>query len=112
MRIDIHAINMALSPDLKTYAETRIWQSARRWSRRVAWTGLWLVQSDEPAEAAKLSCRLDAWVSGAGIVTVRHADNDPYVAIDIAAARLEQAIAVNLPRARQRLQEQEVALCG
>lgn len=93
MRIDIHAVNLVLSTDLKEYAEARMWQAARRWARRVVWTGMWLVDEPNAAEGLRFSCRLDAWVRGAGIVTVRHLDTDPYVAIDIAAARLEQAIA-------------------
>lgn len=93
MRIDINAINLELSTELKDYSETRMWQAARRWARRIAWTGMWLVDEQNAAEGRRFSCRLDAWVRGAGIVTVRHLDTNPYVAIDIAAARLEQAIA-------------------
>lgn len=93
MRIDIHAINLVPSTDLKDYADTRMWQAARRWARRVAWAGMWLVDEQNAATQPRLSCRLDAWVRGVGIVTVRHLDTNPYVAIDIAAARLEQTIA-------------------
>lgn len=97
MRIDVHAINLMLSSDLKDYAEIRIWRAVRRAARRTAWVGLWLTQHPEQSDdAIRYSCRLDVWLRGIGIVTVCHFDAHPYVAIDIAAARLRQAIATKM----------------
>ncbi len=98
MRMDIHAINMAIPSELREYAEIRMWQAVRRAARPVAWVGMWLVDHRDGLDPANLACRLDAWVRGIGIVTVRHWETDPCVAIDIAAARLEQAMAGQMRR--------------
>jgi ribosome-associated translation inhibitor RaiA len=102
MRIDIHAVNIDLTDPLKRFAESRAWMSARRHFSRVAWIGLWLVDQRPSPDRPGLTCRIDAWLRNIGHLTVCHADTNIYVAIDIAAARLEQSIARALRQAAQR----------
>ncbi len=102
MRIDIHPINLTLAKELTQYAETRMWQATRRASRRVTWIGVWLTNDPGDDGEARFSCRLDAWVRGVGIITIRHFDSNAGGAIDIAAGRLEQAIAGKVRRLAQR----------
>lgn len=98
MRIDLHSINVALPDDLQRHAETRLWQVAGPWRDRVVWTGMWLTEHpDLPIPGAPtgthLTCRVDAWVRGIGIITVRHEARAIAPAIDVATALLERAIA-------------------
>ncbi len=93
MRIDVHAVQIDLTPEMRRHAETRLWLAARRWAHRVIWVGMWLVDHEPASEEHRIVCRVDCWVRGLGHLAVRHTDRDLHSAIDIATARLEQVIA-------------------
>ena len=92
MRIDVHAVNIELPTALRSYAETRAWMAGRRHASRVIWLSVRVANRTAASGAPVVSCRIDGWLRGAGHVSVRHVDADPYVAIDRAAVRLERAV--------------------
>lgn len=92
MRIDIHPLNVSLSDAQRGYAQRQLWMATRHIRQRVAWLGLWLCDCSVAPKPVRIQCRVDAWVSGAGIVTVKQSGFDLFSAIDVAAARLKQAI--------------------
>jgi hypothetical protein len=80
---------------LRTYIESRVWLAVQRASREVSWVGVRLKIKDD----ARVICQLDVWLRGIGLVTVRHIDLNPYIGIDCAAVRLEQAVVRKLREA-------------
>jgi hypothetical protein len=48
---------------------------------------------------SRVICQLDVWLRGIGLVTVRHVEDNAYLAIDCAAVRIEQAIVRKLREA-------------
>jgi ribosome-associated translation inhibitor RaiA len=92
MRIDVHAVNIELPPALRRYAETRAWKAGRRHASRTTWLCVTVANQTAASGVPAVSCRIDGWLRGIGNVSVRHVGADPYVAIDRAAVRLEQAI--------------------
>ncbi|HXE51394.1 MAG TPA: HPF/RaiA family ribosome-associated protein [Tepidisphaeraceae bacterium] len=91
MRIDTNAINITLSPEQREYARARLWSATRVAAGRVAWAGLWLAGPESTRQGAT-ECRITAWLSGSGPVSVSQNAEDALVAIDLAASRLEHAL--------------------
>jgi hypothetical protein len=48
---------------------------------------------------SRVICQLDVWLRGIGLVTVRHVEDNAYLAIDCAAVRIEQAVVRKLREA-------------
>jgi ribosome-associated translation inhibitor RaiA len=92
MRIDANAINIALSPEQREYARTRLWSATRVAAGPVAWAGLWLTAPEVAGEGPGIECRITAWLRGTGPLSVSQTARDPIVAIDLAASRLEHAL--------------------
>jgi hypothetical protein len=86
MRIEMDSINMTLPEELRRHAEMCVWLALHRLDGRVRWAG---VRFSEEPDA--VMCEIDAWLAGIGPLAVRHADADPYIAADRAAARLKYA---------------------
>jgi hypothetical protein len=99
MRIEVSATNLDLSPVLRNYAEARVWVALRRLARRPSWVGVRLIGGADEARPPRVACRVDAWLRGVGLVTVRHVDTNPYMGIDSAAVRLRQVITRRLRHA-------------
>jgi ribosome-associated translation inhibitor RaiA len=90
MRVNIHGLNMNVSSDLKRHAETRLWMAAHGTPRPAGWAQV-LLERDEAGQ--RVNFRFDAWVRGIGVVSARGSAPGPLRAIDLAAHRLQQAIA-------------------
>jgi hypothetical protein len=83
----ISVINTGLSPAAARHAEVRAWLATQRFQERVSWLTVWL----RKAGAAGAVCRMEAWVSGIGVVTGEHRCPDPVTCVEIAAARLKHS---------------------
>jgi ribosome-associated translation inhibitor RaiA len=103
MRIDTNAINIALTPEQREYARTRLWIATRVAAGRVAWAGMWLTAPESAEQGTMIECRITAWLRGTGPVSVSQSAADTLAAIDLAAPRLEHAIRRHLPASRTRL---------
>ena len=90
MRFEIVADGMSVPMELRMYAESRVGMALHRAADRLSFVGVRLGR--EGAVDSEVLCQIEAWVRGVGVVTARHADVDSYVAIDRAAALLEQAV--------------------
>ncbi|MGB7160117.1 MAG: HPF/RaiA family ribosome-associated protein [Tepidisphaeraceae bacterium] len=92
MRIEMFAKSRDVPEALRTYAELRVWRAVGCASDRLTWVAVRLSHEEDHAVDSSVVCQLDGWLRGIGLVTVRHANVDTYVAIDRAAARLEQTV--------------------
>ena len=92
MRLDVFSNNFDVSPELRRYAEARVWPVADHVGGR--WVGIrFSGLAGDGNGSPRLACQVDVWLRRLGLVTVRHTDTDPFVAVDRAAVRLRQAIA-------------------
>jgi ribosome-associated translation inhibitor RaiA len=107
MRVDIFQNGYEVSEMLRTYAESRVWLAVNRAADQLSWVGVRLMGDDDQALRDRVVCQLDVWLRGIGLVTVRHVDVNPYVAIDRASARLEQTVDRKLREVGRRLVESE-----
>ena len=96
MHITISASNLPFSQGLSEYVTTRLWVAMGRSASHVSWIGVRLAPATGDTLGERFVCRLDAWVRGAGAVTVAHADQEPRIAVDRAAARLKHAVDRNV----------------
>jgi len=93
MRFEMFADNNITAPkELRMYAESRVGLGVYRAADRLSFVGVRLRRDDADAAESPVQCQLETWMRGLGVVTARHADADSYVAIDGAAALLEQAV--------------------
>jgi ribosome-associated translation inhibitor RaiA len=92
MRIEVSGHGFEVTDVVRTYAESRVWLAVQRASRALSWVGARLMSEDDRAADGRVVCQLDVWLRDIGLITVRHIDVNPYVGIDCAAVRLEQAI--------------------
>jgi ribosome-associated translation inhibitor RaiA len=92
MKIYTFAKSREVPEALRVYTESRVWRALGRVSHRLPWVAVRLSHREDHAVDSTVVCQLDTWLRGTGIVTVTHTDVDTYVAIDRAAARLEQAV--------------------
>jgi hypothetical protein len=106
VRVEIFGNGFEVPDVLRTYAEARVWLAVQRAAERLSWVGVRLMSVDAggvvgggggpnggvAAARRRLTCQLDVWLRGIGLITVRHTDANAYVGIDCAAVRLEQAI--------------------
>jgi ribosome-associated translation inhibitor RaiA len=95
VRIEVFGNGFKVTDVLRTYIESRVWFAVGRASRELSWVGVRLMIEDD----ARVGCQLDVWLRGIGLVTVRHIDVNPYIGIDCAAVRVEQAIVRKLREA-------------
>ena len=107
MRIEISGNYVELSGVLRAYAESRVGVAVRRAASRLTWVGVRFIRERGPAADQRVLCQLDVWLRGSGLVTVRHIDTNPYVAVDCAAVRLEQALVRKLRESAQHADTQE-----
>src|SRR3954453_3626123 len=96
MRITISARNLHVSQALSEYVTARLWVAMGRSASQVSWIGARLAPATGDTPGERFVCRFDAWVRGVGAVTVAHADQEPRIAVDRAAARLKHAIDRNI----------------
>lgn len=96
MRIEIHGKNMTITPELRSHAETRAWLAAQRHAPRLAWISMLLTEHTGPGEPRRTTCTLAAGIKAEGALQIQHTHGDPRVAVDLACARLEQALARQL----------------
>ena len=99
MRVEVFGNGFEVTDVLRTYTESRVWLAVQRASRELSWVGVRLMSEDDQAADSRVVCQLDVWLRGIGLVTIRHIDVNPYMAIDCAAVRLEQAIVRKLREA-------------
>jgi len=92
MRFEMFADHMIVPIELRLYAESRVGMAVHRAADRLSFVGVRLGREDAHAMDSPIRCQVEAWMRGLGIVTASHADADSYVAIDRAAALLEQAV--------------------
>ncbi|MGE5611696.1 MAG: HPF/RaiA family ribosome-associated protein [Bacillota bacterium] len=106
MRIRVFVANMELPPALRHHAEVRTWLALQRFARRMRWAEVHLRSCNGVRGNAGKCCRIEAWLGTAGLVVVEQMDVDPYAAIDLAAARLKQAVARRLKALWQKQRRQ------
>ena len=97
MRFDIRIDNRVTPSDVREYAESRVGLAVHRAADRLSYVGVRLRPADASARTGgaapvPVECQLEAWLRGAGVVAAKYADPDGFVAVDRAAAILEQAI--------------------
>jgi hypothetical protein len=66
---------------------------------RLSFLGIRLGPEDADAANSSVQCQVEAWIRGLGVVSAHHSDADSYIAIDRAAALLEQAVLRKLGQA-------------
>jgi regulator of nucleoside diphosphate kinase len=109
MRFEISADGGTVPMELRMYAEARVGLAIRRAADRLTFVGVRLRPEDAHAPDSPTQCQLEAWIRGLGLVAAKHTDPDSCVAIDRAAALLEQAVLRKLREAnRTALHEQEL----
>ncbi len=101
MRLDVHVVDVQPTAALTEYTQSRLWLGLQHLSRRVVCAGVWLTERSSAGEddARRFVCRIDLWLRRIGHVTVRHVDDNPYVAVDLAVARMRHAVSRRLGRA-------------
>ena len=92
MRFEMFADGTTLPKELRMYAESRVGTAVHRAADRLSFIGVRLRSENVNAPDSPVQCQIEAWMRGLGVVTAQHADVDSYVAIDRAAALLEQAV--------------------
>jgi len=96
MRIEIQGKDLTITPELRSHAETRAWLAAQRHAPRLAWISILLTEHTGHGEPRRITCTLAAGVKAGGTVQIQHTHGDPQAAVDLACARLEQALARQL----------------
>jgi hypothetical protein len=99
MRVEVLGNSYEVSDVLRIYTESRVWLAVRRAADQLSWVGVRIMGEDGHALRGRVVCQVDVWLRGIGLVTVRHVDVNPYVGIDCAAVRLEQAVVRKLREA-------------
>jgi ribosome-associated translation inhibitor RaiA len=89
MRFEMFVDGIPVPKELRMYAESRVGLAVHRAADRLSFVG---VRLEARPPHFEVTCQLEAWMRGIGVVTASHADADSYVAIDRAAALLEQAV--------------------
>jgi hypothetical protein len=92
MRIEMFPKRFSGSPKVGAYAESRVWLSLQRAARHVSWVGLRLCRRGVDGGGPGFECRADAWLRGAGLVSVSHICPTVRRALDEAAVRLGRAV--------------------
>jgi hypothetical protein len=92
MRIQVFPRRFSDSPRVRAYAESRVWLSLRRAARHVSWVGLRLRRGAIDGQGPGFECQADAWLRGAGLVSVRHTGPTVRKTLDEAAVRLGIAV--------------------
>ena len=92
MRFEMFADGITVPKELQMYGESRVGLAVHRAADRLSFVGVRLERENPHAADSRVQCQIEACMRGLGIVTASHADADSYVAIDRAAALLEQAV--------------------
>ena len=103
MRLDVHVINVQPTAALKEYTQSRLWLGLQEHTRRILCAGVWLTERAGGLEedGPRFVCRIDVWLRRIGHVTVRHIETNPFVAVDLAVARMRHNVARGVQRARR-----------
>ena len=112
MRFEMFADNITVPKELRMYAESRVGLAVHRAADRLSFVGVRLRRDEADAADSPVQCQVEAWIRGLGVVTARHADADSYVAIDGAAALLEQAVLRKVRQAETTDADQEELYAG
>ena len=92
MNVKFIANHFEIPDVLRAYAGSRVRLAVRRAAERVSWVAVRFLRETERSADPRVACQLDVWLRGIGLLTVRHVDVNPYVAVDCAAVRMEQAL--------------------
>jgi hypothetical protein len=92
MRIQLFPRRFSDSLRVRAYAESRVWLSLRRAARHVSWVGLRLRRGAIGGQGPGFECQADAWLRGAGLVSVHHIGPTIRTTLDEAAVRLGRAV--------------------
>jgi hypothetical protein len=103
MRLDVHVVDVQSSAPLTEYTQSRLWLGLQRHARRILCAGVWLTEcaGAREDEAPRFACRIDLWLRRIGHVTVRHVEDNAYVAVDLAVARARRAVSRRVRRVRR-----------
>ncbi len=99
MRVHVLDNGIEIPYVLRIYAESRVWLAVQRAADRLSWVGVRFMRPDGEREEGRVACQVDVWLRGVGLVAVRHVDTNPYLAVDCAAVRIEQAVVRRLREA-------------
>lgn len=92
MRIEIHGLPVPSGDVLRSRTQTRLWLAAQRHARRLAWISVLFTEYDGEGEAHRTTCTISAALHHGGSIDIRHTDVDPFIALDLACVRFEQAL--------------------
>jgi hypothetical protein len=99
MHIEIIGNNFEIPDVLRTFAESRVWLAVHRAAGRVSWIGVRFLREDAATADGRVTSQVDVWLRGIGLVTVKHTDVNPYIALNCALVRLKQALVRRLREA-------------
>jgi ribosome-associated translation inhibitor RaiA len=98
--MDIVALNFELTRPLVRHATRRVRRALAPAGNKVAGVMVRLRDVNGPRGGVDMGCRIVVWLRGRKAVIVDAVDRDLYAAVDLAAAKLRQAIRRRLKRRR------------
>jgi hypothetical protein len=101
MRLDVHVVDVQPTATLKEYTQRRLWLGLQENAHRILCAGLWLSEcaGGQQEDGPRFVCRIDVWLRRIGHVTVRHVESNPFVAVELAVARMRHKVSGRVRRA-------------
>jgi ribosome-associated translation inhibitor RaiA len=98
--MDIVALNFELTRALTRHIARRVGSAIAPAGKTVAGVMVRLRDVNGPRRGVDMGCRIAVWLRGRSAVIVDAVDRDLYAAVDLAAAKLREAIRRRLKRRR------------
>src|SRR5512145_91894 len=94
MRLDVYVVDVQPTAALKEYTQRRLWLGLQEHARRILCAGVWLTEcaGEHEEDGSRFVCRIDVWLRRIGHLTVRHVETNPFVAVDLAVARMRHKV--------------------
>lgn len=98
MRIEIHGKNLAISDELRSHIQIRVWLAAQHYAHRIAWISILLAEHSGEGEPCRYTCTVAAGLKPGHTIEIHHTHADPFTAVELACARLQQTLSHRLPQ--------------
>jgi hypothetical protein len=101
MRLDVHVVDdVQPTAALQEYTQSRLWLGLQGHAHRILCAGVWLTNcaAGHEEDGPRFVCRIDVWLRRIGHVTVRHVETNPFVAVDLAVARMRHKVSRRVRR--------------
>jgi ribosome-associated translation inhibitor RaiA len=102
MRLEIHARNLPLEPNLVDFVERRVRSAVGRLGRRLRRVVVQLSDLNGPRGGEDIRCRVQAHFTAARPLVVESVRSGPYLAVSMATDRLGRTAVRRLQRQRAR----------